>query len=212
MIYDLKTRNKRGRHVAPPPPGVVLSPQLRGGQSCETRPRGGSRWSVAGRRLYKQTQFGVFRSDEECHCVQTKPICPRRMGRRGRGWSLLRQTNPIPAVAAFGSPHCSSIPSFHHASPMPILPNKANSPGGAGLSCTNKPNLGQPEWGPQGNSAEQSRFRQSAGGARGEMCQTKPNLGKLGYLGADARGEPVAPNKANSLRRSSAGRGTMAVR
>jgi hypothetical protein len=27
--------------------------------------------------------------------VQTNPICPRRMGRRGRGWSLLRQTNPI---------------------------------------------------------------------------------------------------------------------
>jgi hypothetical protein len=53
---------------------------------------------------------------------------------------------------------------------------------------TNKANLGRPGWCPQGNSAEQSRFRQSAGAAEGEICKTKPNWGALGYLGAGARG------------------------
>jgi hypothetical protein len=74
-------------------------------------------------RLYKQTQF---RRVATGLAVQTNPICPRRMARRGRGWSLLRQTNPIPAVAAFGRPHYSTIPSFHHSNPMAIVRNKAN--------------------------------------------------------------------------------------
>jgi hypothetical protein len=53
-------------------------------------------WVCAG-RLYKQTQF---RRVAAGLAVQTNPICPRRIGRRGCGWSLLCQTNPIWGHAA----------------------------------------------------------------------------------------------------------------
>jgi hypothetical protein len=43
-------------------------------------------------RLYKQTQI---RRVATGLAVQTNPICACRMGRRGRGRGLLRQTNPI---------------------------------------------------------------------------------------------------------------------
>jgi len=74
------------------------------------------------------------------------------------------------------------------------------------------PIWGSPGWCPQGNSAKQSQFRQSAGRVEGEMRQTKPNLGKLAYLGGRADRclpdeacctdkpnwpEPFAPNEAN---------------
>jgi hypothetical protein len=36
----------------------------------------------------------------------------------------------------------------------------------------------------------------------GQSCETKPNLGALGYLGAGARGKPIAQNKANFRRAS----------
>jgi hypothetical protein len=62
----------------------------------------------------------------------------------------------------------------------------------------NKPNLGRPGWGPQGDSAEQSQFRQSAEGVRGEMRQTKPNLGELRHLGDGRSSRPIVRNKPNS--------------
>ena len=97
-------------------------------------------------RLYKQSQF---RRVATGLAVQTNPICPRRMGRRGRGWSLLRQTNPI---ARSGAPRrCRSwrpsrapiFPPFHHSmaclscetKPIPAVPGPRGS-------CTNKPNSG----------------------------------------------------------------------
>jgi hypothetical protein len=61
----------------------------------------------------------------------------------------------------------------------------------------NKPNLGRPGRGPQGNSAERSQFRQSAQAVTGEMRQTKPNLGKLRHLGDGRSSGPIVPNKAN---------------
>ena len=66
---------------------------------------------------------------------------------------LSYQTKPIPSRNA----HRFTILLFHHSSPMMIVPNKANSPGGAGLSCTNKPN-----------------FRQSGESPGGETCETNP--------------------------------------
>ncbi len=65
----------------------------------------------------KQTQFGVFSSDEGCHCEQTKPIpaggtrpaelpadpslghgAPNKPNSHQRGWQDVVQTNPIPAL------------------------------------------------------------------------------------------------------------------
>jgi hypothetical protein len=71
----------------------------------------------------------------------------------------------------------------------------------------NKPDLGRPARFPQANSAEQSQFRQSAGGAVGKMCQTKPNLGELEHLGKDeGSSRAILPNKSRFARRGRAGR------
>jgi hypothetical protein len=80
--------------------------------------RGGLPPRACAGRLYKQTQF---RRAATGLAVQTNPICPRRMGRRGRGWSLCAKQTNCPkrgteaesAVAASGSPPLfpySSIP------------------------------------------------------------------------------------------------------
>jgi hypothetical protein len=71
-------------------------------------------------RLYKQTQFGVFSSDEGCPCEQTNPISgpvgpPRTPDRAKRTQSPAGRQAP-------------TIPIFHHSSPMPFVQNKANLP------------------------------------------------------------------------------------
>jgi hypothetical protein len=75
-------------------------------------------------RWYKQTQF---RRVATGLTVQTNPIYPCRMGRRGRGWILLRQTNPI---ARSGAPRGVRLRRGGVATgardERAIVPNKAN--------------------------------------------------------------------------------------
>jgi hypothetical protein len=59
--------------------------------------------------------------------------------------------------------HHSSIPLFHHSSPIPIAPNKLNLA--------------------RAKRAKQTQFGQSAKAPADEICETKPNLGRMGHLG-----------------------------
>jgi hypothetical protein len=81
------------------------------------------------------------------------------------------------------------------------VPNKANSPGGAGLSCTNKPNLpsgavvrctnkpnlGWPGWCLQGNSAEQSQFRRRPGVPKAKCAKQSQTWAPWGIRAAVGR-------------------------
>ena len=91
----------------------------------------------------KQTQFPASRAAGVPDCAKQSQFFDRglrpRIEVRGDNiadWdrgaaSGLRgpvvQTNPISAAGAVESPHCSTIPSFHHSKPLSIVPNKANS-------------------------------------------------------------------------------------
>jgi hypothetical protein len=135
-------------------------------------------------RLYQQTQC---RRAATGRAVQTNPICPRRMGRRGRGWSLCAKQTQLPEASHRGGvgrgglrePHYSSILSFHHPRPMPIVRNKAKL-GRAGLSG------GRDAGRAQGNCAKQTQFLPlcRSGDRRsreGRLCETKPiPAGSLG--------------------------------
>jgi hypothetical protein len=161
--------------------------------------------------LYKQIQF---RRVATRRAVQTNPICPRRMGRRGRGWNLLRQTNPIPVVAAFGSPHYSSIPSFHHSNPMAILLNKANSasrPGVSRAEC-DKQSRTSASWGIWGSGGSSrailpnkanSPIRPAASAGHlykqsqfPPRCQDRQGLGRKGVM-VNSTSDRPRQNKAN---------------
>jgi hypothetical protein len=117
--------NSRLHRVGRRPTDVVQTNPIWRDARCGLPPR-----ACAG-RLYKQTQF---RRVATGLAVQTNPICPRRMGRRGRGWSLLRQTNPIARSGAprrcrpWRPPGAPIIPVFHHST----IPVRC-------LSCKTKP-------------------------------------------------------------------------
>jgi hypothetical protein len=86
---------------------------------CETNPVSPVAWSPGGRNVRNEAnseQVGRGRPTHEETIMRNKPDRPKR------------GTEAVSAVAAFASPHYSSIPSFHHSSPMPIVPNKPNSP------------------------------------------------------------------------------------
>jgi hypothetical protein len=91
--------------------------------------RGGLPPRACAGRLYKQTQF---RRAATGLAVQTNPICPRRMGRRGRGWSLCAKQTQLPeaghrgGVGRGGLREPPIVPVFQHSRPMPIVQNKAN--------------------------------------------------------------------------------------
>jgi hypothetical protein len=118
-------------------------------------------WGTAQRRVFcaKQTQFWPVSPDPGEWNAPNKPNCPKRgteavsgkPGGWGRsimqnepnsGWSA-RQGPNAPNKPNFPGeiPHYSTILLFHHPNPIPVAPNKANSPGTAVLRCTNKPNL-----------------------------------------------------------------------
>ncbi len=150
--------------------------------------------SVVGIHAKQSQTWAIWGTWERCRGSCTnKPNCPKR------------GTEAASAVAAFGSPHCSSIPSFHHSSPLPILPNKANSPGGAGLSCTNKPNLACPA---ARRGVAMNKQSQLAGGAKWDAVRLykqtqfgqEPFRGQVlcrqGLAVHRTRGEPPQ-NKAN---------------
>ena len=73
------------------------------------------------------------------------------LARGPESWAL------APTVSLAGIPHHSTILLFHHFDPMPIVPNKANSPRGAGLRCTNKPNLADRPGSRRAKCAKQSQ-------------------------------------------------------
>jgi hypothetical protein len=168
-------------------------------------------------RLYKQTQFGGTPS-AACRLGPARAGCTNKPNSaRSRRCSPHKQTQFAPAGQAGGAvaganrattPRCPV--SFRQQTQFrrsalvqtnPILRlriadwglriQKGLRPAARACraGCTNKPNFRWPTWCPQGNSAEQSQFRQSAGGAEGEMCETKLNLGKMGHLGDDAPGK-----------------------
>ncbi len=80
------------------------------------------------------------------------------------------------------------------------MSNKANLGRQAtGAGRTNKANsTGLP--GPRSvKRAKRTQFGEARLRSGDRLCETKPNVGGLGYLGDDARGEPVVRNKANCL-------------
>jgi hypothetical protein len=90
MIYDLKAEEDLRTRVRPEPESPQWARQrrfgflLRGEYSCETKPiRGDAGWD------------GARRTGDGAQMRKTNPICPRRTGRRGRGWSQSCETNSI---------------------------------------------------------------------------------------------------------------------
>jgi hypothetical protein len=99
MIYDLKAEGRDTRKPKDSGWQSVVSgrsEEPRTNKANSRRRRVGRGRRDEGRRmLYKQTQFGVFSSDEGC---------PRE------------QTKPIPAVPVYDIPRHSAILLFHHSS------------------------------------------------------------------------------------------------
>ena len=182
-------KNGRGQ----PGPGTSCGDRL-----CETKPIPGcTGWDGGQRMLYKQTQSGgtpavACRLGPARAGCTNKPNLPPPDG-QARPWlepiapnkpnCPKRGTEAVSAVAASGSPHYSSIPSFHHSSPMPIVQNKTQfrSLGrlDAGASCANKPNsrrcadreIGVPR---RTDCAKRTQFPAAPGVARpgGRGCRT----------------------------------------
>jgi hypothetical protein len=83
-------------------------------------------------------------------------------------------------LAGRGNTQRSTALLFHHSNPMPIARNKANSPGGAGLSCTNKPNLACSGARRRVAVNKQSQLAGGAGAGRGPVVQTRRARQKSG--------------------------------
>jgi hypothetical protein len=79
-------------------------------------------------RLYKQTQFGGARprGGVPLRTNKDKLGRPGVSGGPARGGSLSCKTKPIFAAPVGKIPHCSTILSFHHSNPMPIVRNEPN--------------------------------------------------------------------------------------
>jgi hypothetical protein len=141
----------------------------------------GKRKQESWRRSYEQSQFRAP--------AQPGADCAKQTQSGGASW---RTGTDCAKRTQFGAAWLASWGDYAKRSqkavggsqwPVASCTNKANWPGGVGVRCTNKANRGRPKRCPHADSAEQSQFRQSAGGAQGEMRQTNPSLGELGYLG-----------------------------
>jgi hypothetical protein len=104
--------------------------------------------------LYKQTQFG---GGQMCETNPIRLVRPGGTGAAGRGvlykqTQFLRYANPeigVPRRAVLRQRLVARCRSG----------NKANPPGGAGLSCTNKPNLAGRTEARRGKCAKRTQFR-----------------------------------------------------
>jgi hypothetical protein len=129
------------------------------GELCETNPisperpgmgaGGRGREAPPGTDYAKRTQFG-----------------PAWAG-PGPRWAKDAKRTQFRELAGGWNTHHSTIPSFHHSSPMPIVRNKAN-PGGAGWDGAS---------GTRGARAKQTQFRRVRLGAGGRLRETKPMAG-----------------------------------
>jgi hypothetical protein len=99
--------------------------------------------------LHKQTRSlalgrsGDRRSRKSKSCA-TNPICPGRMGRRGRGWSLLRQTKPIPGAGRDEAQGPWDEGQMRQTNPIPGGAGRGPEGGGRRARCETRPNLGGP--------------------------------------------------------------------
>jgi hypothetical protein len=190
---------------------------LRRDRMCETKPKDRSRQSVAGSRLYKQTQFaGANRATSpRCPASGNKPNSRMRQNKTnfGRGkrakqtqlgspWRSGPETERA-KQSQFERSRAGGRPAHEEM----IMRNKAK-PGRAGISGgrqLGRANCAKRTQFPARRSPRDARLCKtnqiwvaSAAGTGGRSCETKPNLGGLGHLGDRTWAAPVVRNKANS--------------
>jgi hypothetical protein len=106
------------------------------------------------------------------------------VGRGPKGLGPVAQNEPNSGGSAGGwNPHYSTIPSFHHSNPMPIVQNEPNFARPEG-KCAEQTQFPPPGDGARGNCAEQSQtWREwgmwvntvvGRGSAASETCETNP--------------------------------------
>ncbi len=167
-----------------------------GGRWCETKPRSGGRWSVAGRRLYKQTQsggvkrakrtqFGWSAGGREREMRKTNPIPARPGGTRpgGRGTNVRNKPNAV------RGPKESSACWETSYGGLDMLRTSAKQSQFAAASCKTNPSRGEAagktivkarglgdatrHW---GNGTKQSQFFPRGQPSRERNLQNEPNL------------------------------------
>ncbi len=88
-----------------------------GSETCKTNPI----WPGRTRRGWRKTPYGVTTNGRNCAKRTQFPSGPRRAPER------IVQNKPNSGGLAGGwNTHYSTIPSFHHSNPVPIVQNKAN--------------------------------------------------------------------------------------
>jgi hypothetical protein len=92
-----------------------------------------------------------------------KPNLPPPDGRRGRRWSLLRQTNPI-------CPPCREM----GAAGQPYEQSQFGAPSQPGADCAKQTQSGGASWRTGTDYAKRTQFGAARAVPAGQFCQTKP--------------------------------------